>query len=188
MGAPLTIPRRALTVDEYHKMGEAGVLKENDRVELIEGELIKMAPIGGRHLQLVNIVSHIFHLAVGDKAVVSTQNPILLPPHNEPQPDIVLLAPELRYRQVVPTLQDILLVIEIADTTLIYDRDTKIPIYARHGIAEAWLLDAENKKTFIFLDPGPQGYRQMKSPKNDETVSPSLLPWVRIRLSDIWRR
>jgi Uma2 family endonuclease len=187
MGAPLTIPRRALTVDEYHKMGEAGVLKENDRIELIEGELIEMAPIGGRHLQLVNVVTEILVLAAKGKAVMSTQNPILLPPHNEPQPDIVLLAPELKYRQVVPTVEDILLVIEIADATLIYDRDTKVPIYARHGIREAWLLDAANKKTFIFLDPGPQGYRQMKSPNNDETISPSLLPWVRIRLSDIWR-
>jgi Uma2 family endonuclease len=188
MGAPFNIPRRALTVDEYHKMGEAGVLKEDDRVELIEGELIKMAPIGGRHLQLVNLITGILVFAVEDKAVVSTQNPILLPPYNEPQPDIVLLAPEVKYRQAVPTVEDILLVIEIADTTLVYDRDTKIPIYARHGIPEAWVLDAANERTFIFLQPGPQGYRQILSPKREETISPSLLPGVEIKLSDIWRR
>jgi Uma2 family endonuclease len=186
MSAPLTVPRHTFTVDEYHRMGVPGIFKEHDRIELIEGELIQMAPIGGRHLRLVNVVSEILHKAMSDQALVSTQNPILLPPLNEPQPDIALLKPEFKRREDVPTARDVLLIVEIADTTLAYDRDTKVPIYARFRIPEVWLFDAERKNLFVFLDPSSKGYRKLLTPQNDETISPSLLPGVNINLSDIW--
>ena len=93
MGAPLTVPRRLLNIAEFHRIGEAGVLGEDDRIELVEGEMIEMAPIGSRHLAKVNRLARLLSIAVGEHAIVSVQNPIALPPHNELQPDIAVLKP-----------------------------------------------------------------------------------------------
>jgi Uma2 family endonuclease len=188
MGAPLTVPRRTLTVDEYRKIGAAGVFREDDRIELIEGELIKMAPIGGRHLRLVNVLSGILAREARTSAVVSTQNPVSLPPDNEPQPDIALLTPEFTQRDEVPTARDVLLIVEISDTTLDYDRDTKVPLYGRFGVPEVWVIDAQTETVSIYLDPGPKGYRRLLTPDKDETLTPTLLPEVKVRLSEIWRK
>ena len=162
MGAPLTIPRRLLTLDEYHTMGVAGVLKVDDRIELIEGELIEMAPIGSRHVAKVNWLARLLSQCVGDQAIVSVQNPIALPPHNEPQPDLALLKPRADfYEGKLAGPADILLVIEVSDTTLAYDRDSKMPIYARHGIVEAWLVDIQAQTGSIDQEPGKKGYRRL---------------------------
>jgi Uma2 family endonuclease len=188
MGAPLTIPRRLLTLDEYHTIGAAGVLKEDDRIELIEGEMIEMAPIGSRHVAKVNRLARLLSQCVGDQAIVSVQNPIALPPHNEPQPDIALLKPRADdYEGKLPGAQDILLVIEVSDTTLAYDRDSKMPIYAHHGIIEAWLVDVPAETLSIFLAPGASGYQRTLAPGRSESVTPALLPNVVIRLHDLWK-
>lgn len=188
MGAPLTIPRRLLTLDEYHTIGAAGVLKEDDRIELIEGEMIEMAPIGSRHVAKVNWLAHLFSQCVGDHAIVSVQNPIALPPHNEPQPDIALLKPRADYYEgKLPGAEDIMLVVEVADTTLAYDRDSKMPIYARHGIVEAWLVDIQARMLSIFLEPGAKSYQRLLNPAESESVTPVLLPNVVIQLTDLWR-
>jgi Uma2 family endonuclease len=188
MGTPLTLPRRKLSVDEYHKIGVAGVFNEDDRIELIEGEMIEMAPIGSRHLSKVNRLSRILGQQTGDEAIVSTQNPVSLPPDNEPLPDIALLKARADdYESAVPTAGDVLLLIEVADTTLAYDRDVKIALYARHGIAEVWLVDLQNETLSIYLDPGPKGYRKLLSPAKNETISPMLLPHAKVSLADVWR-
>lgn len=186
MGAPLTVPRRGLTVDEFDRMGEVGIFNEDDRIELIDGELIQMAPIGGPHMRLVNVLTTILVRLAGDDAVVSPQNPIRLPPRNEPQPDITLLAPHMRRSATVPTAQDILLVIEIADSTLAYDRDTKMTLYARHGIAEAWLFDIGSRRLLVFRDPSPEGYRSLLTLAPEDSVAPRCLPQARLRLSEVW--
>ena len=187
MGAPLTIPRRLLTLDEYHTMGVVGVLKEDDRIELIEGELIEMAPIGSRHMAKVNWLVRLLSLCVGDQAILSVQNPIALPPHNEPQPDFTLLKPRADYYEgKLPGAEDILLVIEVSDTTLVYDRDSTMPIYARHGIVEAWLVDVQAQTVSIYLEPGKNGYRRLLTPTRSESISPSQLPKLVIRLADLW--
>jgi Uma2 family endonuclease len=185
MGAPLTVPRHQLSISDYYKMVEVGILREDSRVELIEGELIEMAPIGGKHLWSVNALVAIFARQVGNKAIVSPQNPVVFPDKNAPQPDIALLRPD--YAGELPTASDVLLVIEIADTTLIYDRDTKIPLYARHGIPEAWLFDIQRQSLSIYLHPAAGGYQRLLSPGPSDTVSPSLLPNVEVKLSEIWR-
>jgi Uma2 family endonuclease len=187
MGAPLTVSRRLLTVEEYHKIGRAGVLGEDDRIELIDGEMIKMAPIGSRHVAKLNRFARFLYRSVGEEAIISIQNPIVLPPHNEPQPDIALLKPRSDdYETKLPGVEDVLLLIEIADTTMAYDRDAKIPIYARQGIAEVWLLDVQTQSLSIFLDPGPKGYRRLLTPGRSDTITPSLLPNVKIQLTDLW--
>jgi Uma2 family endonuclease len=188
MGAPLTVPRRLLTVDQYHKMGEAGVLGEDDRVELIDGELIEMAAIGSKHMARVNRLSRLLTRAVGDRAIVSVQNPISLPPHNEPQPDIALLRPRSDdYAAQLPSAQDVLLVIEVADTTLAYDRDVKLGIYARHAIPEVWLADAQDETVSIYLDPSATGYRRLLTAQRSDTISPALLPGIDVRLPGLWQ-
>ncbi len=188
MGALENVQRRKLSLDEFHSMGAAGILKEDDRVELIEGEMIEMAPIGTRHLAKVNRLSRMLSLAAGKEAIVSTQNPIALPPQNEPQPDIALLKARADdYEVSLPTAADVLLVIEVADTTLAYDRDVKIPIYARHGIPEVWLFDVQGGSLYVHLDAAPDGYRRILTPGKNETVSPLLLPRVRIDLAEVWR-
>ena len=188
MGIPLSVPRRTLTVDEYRKIGAAGIFREDDRIELIEGELVKMAPIGGKHLRLVNVLSGILAREAGAAAVVSTQNPVSLPPDNEPQPDIALLTRDFANREDVPSARDVLLIIEVADTTLVYDRDTKVPLYGRFGIPEAWVIDAQTEAVSIYLEPGPKGYRRLLTPDKNEILTPSLMPEIKVRLSDIWRK
>jgi len=188
MEALETVHRRKLSVEEFHRIGAAGILVEDDRVELIDGEMIEMAPIGTMHLAKVNRLSRMLSLAVRQEAIVSTQNPIALPPQNEPQPDIALLEARADdYEKGLPTAADVLLIIEVADTTLAYDRDIKIPVYARHGISEVWLFDIQSGSLLVHRDPGPKGYQRILTPKKNETVSPLLLPSVKIDLAEVWR-
>ena len=187
MGAPLSIPRRPISVLDYHKMVEAGVFNENDRVELIEGELIQMAPIGGPHLQLINLLNRILVLQVGEDAVVSPQNAVALEPDSEPEPDFVVLRPECLYRAEVPTAKDVLLIIEVSHSTLAYDRDVKIPLYAKHGIPEVWIFEPATRSVSIYREPAANSYRRLLTPDRSETISPSLLPNVQLRLRDLWR-
>jgi Uma2 family endonuclease len=186
LGAPLSVPRRLLSVEEYYQLNRAGVLREDDRVELIEGEMIEMAPIGGPHIHLVNLLNKLFATQLGDHGFVSVQNPVILPPRNAPQPDLAILAPSSIASKEVPRAQDVLLLIEVAHTTADYDRDVKIPIYARHGIIEVWLFEVEAQRLSIYLEPAARGYQRQLRPAHDETVSPSLLPSVKISLADLW--
>ena len=124
--------------------------------------------------------------AVGERAIVSIQNPIALPPRNELQPDLALLKPvSHRYRTHLPTATDILLLIEVADTTLAYDRDVKIPLYAVHGIEEVWLVDVRSAGLIVFRKPVGQTYGQVLTPSHSESISPVTLPDVMIRVVDL---
>lgn len=138
-------------------------------------------------MQLVNTLARLFDRQLGEGGVVSVQNPISLPPDNEPQPDIAVLRVETLRRREVSSAQDVLLVVEVSHTTLEYDRDVKIPIDARHGIPEVWLFDLQSNSMSIYLDPPSKGYRRLLTPKVDETVSPTLLSSVSIRLADLWQ-
>jgi Uma2 family endonuclease len=187
MGAPLTIPRRPISVLEYHKMIDAGVFHEDDRIELIEGELIQMAPIGGPHMQLVNVLNRILVQQIGDDGVVSPQNAVALEPDSEPEPDFVVLRPEWLYRTEVPTAKDVLLIIEVSHSTLAYDRDVKIPLYAKHAIPEVWIFEAANRSVSIYREPVRGTYRRLLTPERSDVISPLLLPKVQVRLSELWR-
>lgn len=155
-------PRRhRLSVDAYHAMSEAGILGQDARVELINGEIIDMAPIGSRHAAAVKQLMRMLDRSVGDQAIVSVQDPIRLDDHTEPRPDLALLHPrEDYYKSAHPGPSDVLLIIEVADRSLQYDRDTKLPLYARAGIPEAWLLDLASRTLTRHCEPGPDGYRR----------------------------
>jgi Uma2 family endonuclease len=187
MGANLEISRRLLSTDEFHRMGEAGILAPDDKVELLEGELIQMAPIGSWHVGTVYLLDNLFSRYSGGQAIVSVQSPIALPPLSEPQPDIALLKPRADYyRGKLASASDVLLIVEVSDTTLVYDRDVKIPLYARHGIAEAWLIDKQAQAVSIFLHPAEMGYQRVLKPARNASVAPALLPNIRISLAELW--
>jgi len=179
--------RHRLTISDYHRMGEVGILHEDARVELIDGELIDRAPIGSRHAGTVLQLSRVLIFAVGGRAYVSTQNPVLLGEHSEPQPDIALLRPrDDFYKSTHPRPDDVLLIVEVADASLRYDREIKIPLYARHGIPEVWLVDVENAQFSIFLTPGGQGYQDIRLRASLTAVAPSLLPDIFLDLSGLF--
>jgi Uma2 family endonuclease len=180
-------PRYRFTIRDYHRMGEAGILHEDSRVELVEGELVTMSPIGSVHVAAVNRLVRLFDRAVGEGAIVSVQNPVVLDDYSEPEPDIALLRPrEDFYQSALPGPDDILLLIEVADTSLRYDREVKIPLYARHGIPETWLVDLENERLIIFSSPSEQGYQGERVQDNLTSVSPQRLPAIALDLTGLF--
>ena len=151
-------PRRLLTVDEYHRMGEVGILTEDDRVELIEGELVAMAPIGSEHIAASNSLNRLLVLAVGDRGIVSVGNPVRLNRHSEPQPDFSVLKPRDDYRKMLPRPEDTLLAVEVANTSLDYDRKVKLALYARSGIPEVWIVNLAANEVEVYRSPVADNY------------------------------
>ena len=152
---PFAAPaRHRISVDAFHRMGEAGILGAANRVELIDGEIIDMSPIGALHAAIVARLSSYFSQRLGGAAVVWCQNPVRLDDTSEPESDIAILRPRPDfYMTAIPGPTDMLLVIEVADTSLAYDLGTKVPLYARHGIPEAWVIDAATRRTRVFRQP-----------------------------------
>lgn len=156
--------RHAYSVDDYYRMTEAGILRPGDRVELIEGEIIDRVPIGSRHAAAVKRIAHILRQTVGERAYLSVQDPVRLGRYSEPQPDIALLLPRTDfYAAAHPGPADVLLIVEVADSTLRFDRDIKLPLYARHDIPEVWLVDIENAQFTIHTGPQADGYAQTRT-------------------------
>ncbi len=155
-------PRR-FSADEFHRMIAAGIFGEDDRLELFEGEIIKMTPIGPRHAGCVTRLTTVLGKVIGDRALLSVQNPLLLYDQTELYPDIVLLKPRADgYSRFLPRPEDVLLLIEVADATLKIDRSVKVPQYSRAGIAEVWLFDLDGKQVYVHTDPSPSGYRAVR--------------------------
>jgi Uma2 family endonuclease len=175
------------TVDEYYRMAESGILNEKSRVELIEGEVIDMPPIGSPHSGLVNILSHRLGRAAGDSAIVAVQNPVRLNHFSEPEPDIALLRPRPDfYTSAHPTPNDVFLIVEVSDSTLRYDRDIKTPLYAKHGIPEVWLVDVAGRELAIHRLPEKSGYTDIQRPTGREPIGLVALPEVKVDLSGLF--
>jgi Uma2 family endonuclease len=150
--------RHLISVDAFHRMGEAGILGPEDRVELIEGEIIDMSPIGALHAAIVDVVVRHFGRRAGESVFIRSQNPLRLDDASEPEPDISILRPRADlYTTSHPGAADVLLVIEVADTSLAYDLGTKVPLYARHGIPEVWVIDAATRRISVFRRPFGRG-------------------------------
>lgn len=167
-------------------MGETGILRPDARVELIEGEIIDMGPIGSRHAATVTRLLHLFVAASGNAAHVWVQNPIVLDNHSEPEPDLVLVRPRTDfYRQALPRAGDVFLIVEVSDSSLRFDREVKLPLYARSNIAETWIVDLEHDVLIVCRDPAHDGYRDIRTLRNPGSVSPGLLPNCVVDLSGI---
>lgn len=180
--------RHRLTVHDYHRMGEAGILGEDDRVELIEGEIIDMTPIGSRHASAVAYISQALTLVVRGRALVWSQNPVTLTEDTEPQPDVALLhSREDYYRGSHPRPEDVLLVIEVSDSSVDYDRQVKIPLYSRHGVPEVWLLDLVEPALTIHRAPRDDAYADVWQATSLTALAPAAMPEATIDLSDLVR-
>ncbi|RJP32145.1 MAG: Uma2 family endonuclease [Candidatus Omnitrophota bacterium] len=155
--------KRRFSVEEYEQMGRDNILHEDDRVELIEGEIIQMTPIGNPHHSCVNRLNELFSKQLrSEEAIVSIQNPIQLDDESQSQPDVALLKPRADYYlERKPGHQDILLLIEVADTSLEYDRNEKIPLYARNGIVEVWLVNLIDRALEVYRNPTAGNYEKI---------------------------
>lgn len=183
------VTRRPITVAEYYRMAEAGILDEDDRVELIEGELVAMSPIGNYHHGTVNKLTHALVQAVGERAVVSVQGPVRLDEFNEPQPDFALLKPRADfYQDAHRVTADVLLLIEVADSSLNYDRAVKRALYAHHNIPEFWVVNLSGGEIELFQEPKDGDYAMPKRVDRNGVLEPKLLPGVRIPASTLFRR
>jgi len=183
----VTARLRRFTLDEYHRMGETGILRPDDRVELIEGEIVEMTPIGSRHAATVARIQHLFSIRLGDRAVIWSQNPLLLVRYqSEPEPDVMLLAPRSDfYAAGHPEPPDVRLLVEVADSSLPYDRRTKLPLYARSEGAETWLIDLDAGRLEIHRDPSDTGYGNIRIPRPSEAFAPAAFPDLSLTLRDL---
>ena len=184
----LDMPKKRLfTRKEYHAMGEAGILRHEERVELLEGEIIVMAPPGIPHLTRVDRLTHIFlPLGIQRRAIIRVQNPSVTTQFSEFQPDITLLAfRDDFYESGHPRPQDILLLVEVADSSLGYDRNLKLPRYAEFGVPEVWIANLRDDRIESYTDPSPEGYRASRIYRPGDTISPTAFPDFQINVSDI---
>lgn len=183
----VVLKTRRFTVDEYHRMGEAGILSEDDRVELLAGEIVTMSPIGPLHAGTVDRLTALLSSQLGTQVIVRIQNPLLLRTEDsEPQPDVALLRPRADfYTRTHPEAHDVYLVIEVADTSLETDRQVKFPIYARAGIPEAWLLDMVAGRLEVHRHPTPDGYQDVRHFQPGQSVAPQAFPDVVLRVDDL---
>lgn len=178
--------RRLFTVQEYHLMSEVGVFSDRDRVELIEGEIVQMAAIGTRHASSVKRLTRRFSLIPEERATLGVQDPIQLTERTEPQPDVVLLQPRVDYYATAhPVPSEVLLLIEVADSTVDHDRDIKVPIYARSLIQEVWLVDLVENCLEVYRQPGPNGYSLMLKFWRGQQVAPLAFPDLEVSVDFI---
>ncbi len=181
------VPKKHLfSVTDWHGMVDHGLVLPETRAELIEGEIIDMASIGSRHAGRVNWLNHCFAPKVVETAVVSVQNPLQLGDFSEPQPDVLILRPDSDfYSNQHPTPPDVLLLIEVSDTSLKHDRTVKVPLYARFGIVEVWLVNLVENCIEVYLNPQPDGYAETVIKSPGEVIVPSQFPNLTVAVTDV---
>lgn len=180
------IAKRLFNVEEYERMVEAGILTEDDRVELIEGEIVEMSPIGSRHAACVKRLITLLAARVGASAILSVQDPVVLDDLSEPEPDVVLLRPRPDfYEHGHPRASDVLLLIEVSDTTLKYDRQIKMPLYARAGVREYWVINLQGDEIEIHAHPSGDAYQLVKRAGRGETVNSENVPGLALEVDSV---
>jgi Uma2 family endonuclease len=179
-------PHYRFTRAEYHRMVEAGILHEDSPVELIEGEIIEVSPIGRRHRSCVDRLNDLFVPLVREAAIVRIQSSLVLGERSEPEPDVVLLRRRADfYGQADETPADVLLVVEVADSSEGYDRLTKAPLYARYGISEYWIVNLNRDQVVVYRDPAPHGYATTRVARRGESISPLAFPNLAIAVDEV---
>ena len=171
-------PLRRFTVGEYHAMAAAGILTPQDRVELIDGYLFAMSPVGIRHAACVLRLNRLFSRAVDPQAFVNVQNPVRLSNRSEPEPDLALLVPKDAYEVRLPRPDDVLLLVEVSETTLAFDRDVKLPLYAHEGIREVWIVALEEDVVYAYRGPTAEGFAEARTLRRGEQLGVEVLPDV----------
>jgi len=181
--------KHRFSVKEYYRMAETGVLKPDARVELINGEIIDMSPIGPFHGGLVKRLSRLFNLMAKGRWMVSTQDPVRLDDHSEPEPDVMLLQPVADdYTSRHPQPKDVFLLIEVADSTLEYDREEKLPAYGRAGIAEVWIVNLQDATIEVYREPHFTGYGSKTLFRAGAQAKPLAFPDVVVDVAELLKR
>lgn len=173
------------SIEEYRRLGEVGIFHEDDRVELLNGNIIVMSPIGYRHMNAVRRMIKLFVRRFGDGCEVDAQNPVMIDGKSEPQPDILLLRDTVYSRKGPPLPEDVLLLVEAADSSLVYDRTDKRDAYARSGIVEYWLLDLTRNELQVFRDSDGRAYRSEQTVSSDESIAPLAFPDTPVTVRDL---
>lgn len=168
----IQILRKKFTVGQYHQMIESGILTDRDRVELLQGEIIEMSPIGIQHAACVDRLNELLVRELGARAIVRVQNPIQLSTKSEPQPDFAILQRRSDfYVNGHPQPSDVFALIEVSDTTVEFDRTVKAPIYAKDNIAEVWIVDLNAEAVQIYREPSASGYQQLQTFHRGQAIS-----------------
>jgi Uma2 family endonuclease len=186
MAMPVQAPKRLFTVDEFYQMAEAGILREDDRVELLAGEVVQMTPIGSRHAACVSRLNRLLNQGLGEECIVRVQDPVRLDEHSEPQPDVAVLRfRQDFYREAHPGPADVLLVIEVADSSADLDREVKVPLYARAGVPEVWVVDLAARAVDVYREASPEGYRHHRRMGPADRLIPDRFPSLEIAVSEV---
>jgi Uma2 family endonuclease len=184
---PYTAPKMLFTPEQYQLMDEVGVFAQGDRLELINGEIIQMSPIGRKHVACIIRLIKLMEQKLGDRAMVSAQNSILLPNKSQPQPDLAILKyRDDFYENGLPTPEDILLIIEVADSSIDYDREVKAPLYAAAGIPEMWLFDVNQKLITGYAQPSPSGYKRIQHYESGDSLGMIAFADVTFRWDELF--
>jgi hypothetical protein len=187
MSAVFMPSRTRISVERFQRMIDRGVLTKDDRVELIQGEMIDMPPIGSRHAFSVTELGMRLTRAVSEGLRVAIQCPLVLATDSQPEPDLMLLREKVgNYAEALPAPQDVLLLVEVADTSLDYDRVTKLPLYAQHGIAEVWIVNLRERQIEVYQQPGTKGYVSRHDRKPGERLAPSAAPAAVLSVTDLF--
>lgn len=185
--ASVSKPHR-FTVSDYHRMADAGILNEDSRVELIRGQIIDMAVIGSLHLAVVNRLTRLLPASIAGHGLLSVQNPVRLDDGSEPQPDVAVLKPRADdYEAATPGPADVLLLIEVSDSTLRYDREVKVLLYAESGISECWLVDLAGRAVEVYRRPVGGRYAEMRRVGPEGTLDIEALPGATMAVGDLFR-
>lgn len=180
------IGTRRFSVEEYHRMAEVGILKPDDRVELLDGDIIPMAPMSSRHAAAISKIAEWLQRAFAGRAMVRVQLPIHLDDYSEPEPDLALVRVEAgHYADAHPRPADVLLIIEVAQSSQAFDRDIKIPHYARAGIRETWLVDIALQQVEIYRGPAPLGYREKSVSRRGQSIVPQAFPQEAVNVDEM---
>lgn len=180
--------RRLFTRAEYYRMAEVGILRRNERIELIEGEIVEMSPIGPRHRAFVGNLTELLITRLAGQALVHVQMGVALGERSDPEPDLAILQRRraIPYKEREAHAEDVLLLIEVADSSLTYDRTTKLRLYAAARIREYWIVDCTTETVEIYRDPGLEGYRDVTRATGATTITLQVFPDVRLTVAEIF--
>jgi len=168
---------RRLSVQDYHRMAESGILQPDERIELLEGQIIQMAAKGTAHSAAVSRIESVLRARLAGEVLLRFQDPVRLNDYSEPEPDVAVVRPDpLYYEDHHPNPSEVYLLIEVSDTTLKFDRETKAPAYARSGITEYWVLDVNDRKLHVYQVPSAEGYQSETILSEGLTVAPLAFP------------
>lgn len=182
----LLLPTRKISIETYHKMVEIGVFNEDERIELIRGEIIEMSPVGIKHATCVKKLNQLFAQKLGIKIILGVQDPIKLNDNSEPQPDLVLLKPKSDfYATGHPKPEDILLLIEVSDRSIEYDRQIKIPLYAENKIQEVWLININESLIQVYQNPQGKLYKNITNYQINDTINLTCFPDCQIKVNKV---